>query len=105
MRQLFNEKDFYRFDRLRDRVFKLIEKELEDDDGGCHKSYEGAIDLTISYPNYFEQENEPYCQIELHCYLLINGRHITFDGETMKDALDGFEAWIKEREEWYERSI
>jgi len=103
MKQLFNEKDFSRLSMIRERVFKLIEKNLEED-SYC-KSYEGAIDLTISYPNYFEQENEPYCQIELHCYLLINGRHITFDGETMKDALDGFEAWVKEREEWYERSI
>lgn len=98
MKQLFNEKDFYRFGTLRDRVFKLIEKELEDDDGGCNKSYEGAIDLTISYPNYFEQENEPYCRIELHCYLLINGRHKTFDGYTMKQALDRFEAWVKAKE-------
>lgn len=105
MKQLYSEKDFYRFDRLRDRVFKLIEKELEDDDGGGHKSYEGAIDLTISYPNYFDQEKEPYCQIELHCYLLVNGRHITFDGYTMKKALDRFEAWIKEQEGRYERSI
>ena len=97
MKQLKSERDFYRFDRLRDRVFKLIEKALKDSDGCC-KSYEGAIDLTISYPNYFEDEEEPSVHIELHCYLLVSGRHITFGGETMAKALDRFEAWIKERE-------
>ena len=88
-----------RFAALRKRVFAMIEKELDED--SYHKSYEGAIDVTLSYPNYFEESDTPGADITLHCYILVNGRHITFSGNSMAEALDRFEEWVRDREEWY----
>ena len=95
---VFTEEEWYRFYKLRERVFKLI-KEVDD---GYHKSYEGAIDIRISFANIFEAdtvEDVDFVEIELHCYLLINGRHIAFDGRTFKEALDKFEVWLKHTED------
>lgn len=55
----FRREDALRFDSLRNRVFRMIGKELEED-SYC-KSYEGAIDIDISYPNYFEEEKPVAC--------------------------------------------
>ena len=81
---------------LRKRVFAMIEKELAED-SYC-KSYEGAIDVMLSYPNYFEESDTPSVDITLHCYILVNGRHITFSGSNMEQALDRFEEWVKAKE-------
>ncbi len=43
-----------KFAALRKQVAAYIAKILEDD-SGC-KSYEGAWELLVSYPNYFEDE-------------------------------------------------
>ena len=89
-----------KFLNLRQRVFNLIDIELRED-GYC-KSYEGATDITISLPNYFAAETDvgriEFWQIELHCYLLVNGRHITFDGNTFEEALNNFENWVEQKE-------
>lgn len=95
----FGREDALRFDSLRNRVFRMIGKELEED-SYC-KSYEGAIDIEISYPNYFEEEKPVIFIITLHCYILVNGRHQNFYGNTFREALDRFEEWIKEKEEGY----
>lgn len=80
--------------RFRHKLFDLIENV----DDGYHKSYEGAMDVRFHYPNIFEDEpveKVDFVEIEVHCYLLINGRHITFEGKTFDDALDKAEAWLE----------
>ena len=83
-----------RFYSLRQRLFDLIRSV----DDGYHKSYEGALDIVYSFSNIFESnENiEPpeSVKIELHCYLLCNGRHEEFKGKTLDECMDKFEAWI-----------
>lgn len=95
-----NPKDLERFYSLRERVFTLIRAV----DDGYHKSYEGAMDVRFCFDNIYETKNVcevEYVEIELHCYLLVNGRHITFHGKTFSAAMDSFERWLKEQEEWY----
>lgn len=100
---MIDKSDWDKFLSLRQRVFNLIDIELRED-SYC-KSYEGATDITISLPNYFAAETDigriELWQIELHCYLLINGRHITFEGSTFKEALDKYENWVTEKESEY----
>lgn len=87
-----------RFYGLRQRVFDLIKKI----DDGYHKSYEGSVDVRICFDNIYESEDvhtTSFFEIELHCYLLVNGRHITFDGDNFGQALDLFEQWISATEE------
>lgn len=96
MKNLITEKDWERFYHLRNRIFTLIAAALNEDPY-C-KSYEGAIDLDISFPNYFETNSayDPpeYFGIELHCYILINGRHETYKGKTLSQCLDKMERAI-----------
>ena len=95
---VFSEEEWERFYGLRQRVFDLIEKV----DDGYHKSYEGAIDVRICFDNIYEADNVrdvSFVEIELHCYLLVNGRHISWDGKTFSETLDKFEDWIKDIEE------
>ena len=96
--------EWNRFYALRKKLFDLIEKV----DDGYHKSYEGAIDLTIGFPDIFESEYNAelppeYYTLTVHCYLLINGRHQDFDGQTFDECLDKFESglahWEKEWED------
>ena len=98
MNTVFSDEEWERFYRLRQRVFNLI-KEVDD---GYHKSYEGAIDVRICFDNIYEADNikdVSFVEIELHCYLLVNGRHILWDGRTFAEALDKFEDWLKNTEE------
>ena len=88
-----------RFFGLRQRVFDLIKKI----DDGYHKSYEGAVDVRICFDNIYESEDVHsirYFGIELHCYLLVNGRHITFEGDNFGQALDKFESWLIKTEKF-----
>ena len=83
------EKAYKRFLKLRRRVMEAIEKTLKIDPY-C-KSYEGAMELTLRYPNFFEQceEDVPcYCEIRLHCYVLGPARHYIWTGETLDEAVD-----------------
>lgn len=89
-----SEQDLKRFYEFRQKVFDLIRKV----DDGYHKSYEGAMDITFSFPNIFEAESIQgidFVEINLHCYLLINGRHECWKGRTFGEALDKAEAWLK----------
>ena len=87
-----------RFLAFRKRVFDLIKKT----DDGYHKSYEGAMDVRYSYSNIYESEENVECldfvEIELHCYLLVNGRHITWGGRTFDRAMEKAESWLKDTE-------
>lgn len=100
---MIDKSDWNKFLELRQRVFNLIDIELRED-SYC-KSYEGATDITISLPDYFAAETDigriEFWQIELHCYLLVDGRHITFKGSTFKEALDKYENWVTEKESEY----
>ena len=66
-----------RFYRLRRKVMKAIRQQLEYDPH-C-KSYEGAFEWTVCYPNYFDDETgtqKPAAYIlTLHCYVLGPARH------------------------------
>lgn len=91
--------NFKRFFELRGRLFDLIRKV----DDGYHKSYEGALDVMLSFPNIYESDGNPerewLCWIELGCYLLIeDGRHKKFHGETFDECLDQLEDWLTKRE-------
>lgn len=94
-----------RFLNLRKKLFEAIRRELEDDNG-C-KSYEGALEVTLCFPNYFDDE---YCDecvvyyvIELHCYVIGPGRHYRWDGRSFDVALRKAErdiySWIGEMED------
>ena len=90
-----------RFFALRRRVFDAIDSIVNDpDDDGYHKSYEGAMDVTFCFDNYFNADNDEHAiagvKIELHCYLLINGRHEEWWGDTFEEALDKAEAGIND---------
>ena len=94
---IFTHEEWERFYKLRQKIFELIREE----DDGYHKSYEGAMDVTISFPSIYEADNERsfnYVSIALHCYLLINGRHEEWVGHTFTEALDKIESWIKATE-------
>lgn len=82
---MFTEKEISKFFSLRERLFKLIEEELSDEDG-VHKSYEGNISIYV--PGYFDK----YYGIRLDCYVLDDGY---WSGETFKEVLDKFELTIK----------
>lgn len=97
---VFTQEEWDRFYKLRQRVFDLIRKE----DDGCHKSYEGAVGVRICFENIYEADDVKdvsFVEIELHCYLLVNGRHITWYGNDFTKALDEFEDWVKDTEENY----
>lgn len=91
-------KGFSRFYELRERLFRLIRYV----DEGYHKSYEGALDVTFMFPNIYKSNENPepaeQVNIELHCYLLCNGRHETFRGDSFEKCMDEFERWIETRE-------
>ena len=86
-----------RFDRLRQRVMRAVEYELELNDGYC-KSYEGTFEVTMSFPEYFQDETgtkpPDFVSITLHCYVLGPHRHYTWEGPTFLDALRKAEAEI-----------
>lgn len=103
--------EWERFYQLRSRLFRIIEAV----DEGYHKSYEGALELNICFPNIYEADykprSDPECYIlTLHCYLLVNGRHETYRGSTLTRCLDKLEKdlnrwtaeWKEEGEEAHE---
>ena len=95
----FMKEDFERFFKLRQRLFDLIRVV----DEGYHKSYEGAIDLDMSFQSIYESEGNPedpyFVIISVHCYLICSGRHEEFKAYTFKDCLDSFEEWLSGREQ------
>lgn len=87
--------EWQRFYTLRKGLFDLIERV----DDGYHKSYEGAIDVTIAFDDIFSSdgpEDPPvFFILEVHCYLLINGRHERYTSESFSECLDKFEFDLK----------
>lgn len=87
-----------RFCRLRKIVAKEIERQLAID--CCCKSYEGTWELTVSYPNYFEDETATakpdFYQITLHCYVIGPSRHYRWSGKSWDECLNKCELDIDE---------
>ena len=101
---LVSQRDFARFAQLRSRFLRLVRKV----DDGYHKSYEGAMDLTFGFPNIFEtersKENAPdFVRLTVHCYLVIDGRHKEYTGDTLGECLDRFYEDIVKWETWYSK--
>ena len=96
--------DKQRFIALRCRLFKMIHQELKRDP--CCKSYEGSLEINVTYPDYFEDEEAEsgpdYCYITLHCYVLGPTRHYDFKGKTMKEALDKMDEALTRWENGYD---
>lgn len=89
------QEDWVKFFKLRERIFDKIKKV----DEGYHKSYEGSVDVRFNFQNIYEAKDIKdiaFVEIELHCYLLVDGRHITFEGKTFREALDKFESWLSD---------
>lgn len=91
-----------RFVALRKKVMAAIKRELEID-FYC-KSYEGTFELTVCYPNYFDDSEgvlaPNYYVLTLHCYVLGPGRHYDWRGNTIEKVLDDAEreigSWVVE---------
>lgn len=90
-----------RFRKLRQMVAEEINRLVDD---GCeHKSYEGTWEITMCYPDAFEDPNgvgrPDQVVIELHCYVLGPARHYTWRSSTFGEALKHCEEdvteWIK----------
>lgn len=76
---------------LRERLFRCIEDELNRD--GHHKSYEGALEVTLAFPCIFERSQPPEWHIVWHCYVVPEeGRHVSWKGRTLAEALAQAEA-------------
>ncbi|MBQ6599968.1 MAG: hypothetical protein IJH79_20675 [Lentisphaeria bacterium] len=97
-----SKKEWERFYDLRTRLFRLIETV----DDGYHKSYEGALEVTVRFNNIYEAEqgaaSPPYdFLLAVHCYLLIDGRHEEFEGDTFTECLNKFEkAMVRWEKVW-----
>lgn len=80
--------DFTKFEYLRQRMFKLIDREISR--VGHHKSYEGNIN--IHFGNRWKPDDVYF---ELNCYVcpVINGRDFIFYKlEELEAKLDEWEA-------------
>lgn len=94
-----------RFYALRKRVLDAIASMLEDGSGEHHKSYEGAMELRLEWPEFFVPNPytaEPEATVVLHCYLLGPGRHFEWHDTTLQAALDRAERDIEEWMQWYD---
>ena len=84
------------FNELRRDLFDEIRKRLEED--GLCKRYEGCFEVTVVYPNYFEEksgENEPYYVVTLDCYVVGPSRHYNWQGKTLLEAVQTAERDIR----------
>ncbi len=82
---MINRADAMSFQKLRTRIFSLIEKALEEDGGS--KSYEGQ--MSLDFPGYSDDQYQ--ASITLHCYVLGVGKHHTWSARNMQEAL--VKAW------------
>ena len=87
------------FDECRKRLWNLLSK--VDFSDGC-KSYEGAIEVIETFPNYFcspyEIPKAESFEIVLHCYVLGDSRHYRFHGKTFAQAISRFQEWLRTEE-------
>ena len=89
-----SKKDIERFEKLRTRLFSAIafENKLSE---GYHKSYEGVLEIGLSFPGYFDDDKPPTWNIHLSCYLLCEGRGDDFTGKTFSLCLDQLEKFVE----------
>ncbi len=73
--------DAMSFQRLRTRIFSLIEK------AGGSKFYEGQ--MSLDFPGYSDDQYQ--ASITLHCHVLGVGKHHTWSARNMQEAL--VKAW------------
>lgn len=96
-------RSFQRFENLRAKVFGAIAAQLAIDPY-C-KSYEGAFEIVMGWPDYFEDEQmtaQPWVHIILHCYVLGPARHYEWKGRTFAEALNKAE---KEIDGWIDMEV
>lgn len=80
--------DFNRFNNLRERMFKLIDREISR--VGHHKSYEGQIN--ICFGNRWKPD-EVYFELSCYCSPVIEGRSWCFDElDELETKLNEWEA-------------
>lgn len=100
---MITDDEWQRFFAIKEKLFNAIARHLEED--LHHKSYEGAFEIAIQFPNYFHTSdafpNTPeFCVIRLDCYVIGPSRHYEWSGVTMTGALNRCEAdidqWIQE---------
>lgn len=92
-----------RIDALRELIYEGIRKALEID--LRYKSYEGELEVTVLYPNYFEWiygQGAPVYVIRLDSCVLGPSRHYEWTGDTLDEAIDkamsDVTEWVKEAE-------
>ena len=99
---MISAENMFRLARMQERIYRCIEDELRED--SHHKSYEGAMDVTLSLPNIFEREKPPEWTIGLHAYVLdgMDGRHDHWSGRTIDEAIAVAEAGVNKIARGYE---
>lgn len=99
-----NEADRELLIQIRKRLYDL-HKAWSNDGGGHHKSNEGWVGYSVSYPNWFENESpidylhtEPEIyDIQVYSYLF--GPHRLHDFKTLQEAWDEVKSWEYLKEE------
>lgn len=90
--------DFTKLEYLRQRMFKLIDREISR--VGHHKSYEGQINIVLG--NRWKPE-DVYFELSCYCSPVISGRSFCFNKlEELEAKLDEWEAvGFNEEDETY----
>ena len=90
---------------LQDILEKGYNHYFQNSDGYC-KSSEGYIEVSFSFPNYFEFKDNnkekgksDYCVIKVYSYCLGTSRMHEFEGDTFEEAYNKakqeVEIWVK----------
>lgn len=91
-------REIQRFRILYGKVRNYVNRLCEE--GMPHKSYEGAMSLSVEMPDVFDDGPPSYC-LKLDCYLLCPGRHATWRGFDLSALLDSAErdvaAWMNDQ--------
>lgn len=73
---------------LRNLITEMYDWHFEHDEDGHHKSCEGAITITKSFPNYFEDNEKIHYHIEVYSYIFCNdGRRFEAEGDSEYDVI------------------
>ncbi len=77
---------------LRERLYRCVEDELDKGDGH-HKSDEGVLEVTLSFPDIFHRSDQPTWTITWNCYVVFDhGRSRSWSGKSLTEALAVAEA-------------
>ena len=95
-----SEKDSQLLKRIRLHLYTLYSK-WASDGGGHHKSNEGWIGYSVSYPNWFEADNymtdEPEIyEVQIYSYLFGTGR--LHEYKNLEEAWEAVRTWKYELE-------